>query len=159
MLDAVRTLYRFILPRWYGDQNNGGFWPPPTSLLLVVNTSFCRISRRSRVTSLFCILGERCRVSLTTKITTDSESPTSVSYKWSIVTVSISYRFRVIRNFIYDRISYLGPPNCFFLPLTSTKWSSINKTRKIHFLVWERAFWNSAVWLAVRPARVEKKVG
>ena len=52
----------------------------------------------------------------------------------------ILHRFRVIRNFLYNGISYLGPPNLGVLPL---KWLSINKTQTRHFLALEHMFWNN----------------
>ena len=88
-------------------------------IIQVVNTNVWCTSHLSRNIMLLWILGERCGVShihvaTDTKIAADSESTALFSNNWYRPMVTnffyISHRFRVIRGFLYNGISSLGPP-------------------------------------------------
>ena len=85
-------------------------------------------------------------VDTATKITADSESPTAVSYKWSIVTVSLSCTvFQLFAIFVIMGFLILGPKIGGVLPLNPPKWSSVDKCLlgKRYFLAREHVFLNT----------------
>ena len=75
---------------------------------------------------------------------------------------SISHRFRVIRDFRYNGISYLGPPKLgVFAPKIPQNGEVSTRPPKGTSLHGSTCFGTlgAAVWRAVRPERGEKKLG
>ena len=100
---------------------------------------------------------------MATKIAPDSERATPVSYKWSIVTFSLSRTvFELFAIFVIMGFPISGPQNWGFLPLKSPKMVKYQqdppKGTSLHGNTCFRIL-GAAVWRAVRPVREEKKVG
>ena len=92
---------------------------------------------------------------MATKITTDSVSPTSVSYKWSIVTFSLSRTVFVIMGFPLSAPKIGG-----FAPKLSQNGKVSHRPpngTSMHGNTCFRTL-GAEIWRAVRPERVEKKV-
>ena len=88
------------------------------------------------------------------KITEDLESPAPFSY--------ISFRrFRVIRSFLYNGISYIGATNIGGfapkIPLNGHVSTTPPKSTSLHNNTCFGTI-SAAIWRAVRPVRVEKKI-
>ena len=102
-------------------------------------------------------------VDMGTKITANSESPTPVSYRWSIVTFSLSRTvFELFEMFVIMWFPISAPPKLGFLPLKSRINCTVStRPPKGTSLLGKHMFWNTRCGSLDShvTVRVAKKVG